>query len=82
MSQVSETKSMYGVEQNTRLAILFILFTSVMFSLLDVGVKYVGQFYPVLQIAWARYVFQMVVVPVVIGGTRPRDIIRTKRPWL
>ena len=74
--------SMAGVAQNTRLAILFILITSVMFALLDTGVKYVGQFYPVLQIAWARYVFQMVLVPVVIGSTRPRDIIRTKRPWL
>ena len=71
-----------GPEQNTRLAILLILITTVMFALLDTGVKYVGQFYPVLQIAWARYVFQMVVVPVVIGGARPRDIIRTKRPGL
>ena len=82
MSEVSKTMSMAGVAQNTRLAILFILITSVMFAFLDTGVKYVGQFYPVLQIAWARYVFQMVMVPVVIGGTRPRDIIRTKRPWL
>ena len=82
MSEVSTTMSMPGVAQNTRLAIMFILITSVMFAFLDTGVKYVGQFYPVLQIAWARYVFQMVVVPVVIGGTRPRDIIRTKRPGL
>ncbi|MFP6729094.1 MAG: DMT family transporter [Alphaproteobacteria bacterium] len=71
-----------GTEQNTRLAIFFILITSVLFAMLDTGVKYVGQFYPVLQIAWARYVFQMVVVPVVIGKTRPRDILRTKRPGL
>ena len=71
-----------GTEQNTRLAILLILITTVMFAMLDTGVKYVGQFYPVLQIAWARYVFQMVVVPMVIGRTRPRDILRTKRPGL
>ena len=82
MSEVSTTMSRPGVAQNTRLAILFILITSVMFALLDTGVKFFGQFYPVLQIAWARYVFQMVLVPVVIGRTRPRDIIRTKRPWL
>ena len=82
MSEASPTISMPGVAQNTRLAILFVLITSVMFAFLDTGVKYVGQFYPVLQIAWARYVFQMVLVPVVIGRTRPRDIIRTKRPGL
>ena len=71
-----------GPERTIRIGILFILTTSVMFALLDTGVKYVGQFYPVLQIAWARYLFQMAVVPMVIGGTRPRDILRTKRPGL
>ena len=65
-----------------RIGILFILTTSVMFALLDTGVKYVGQFYPVLQIAWARYVFQMAMVPLVIGRTRPRDILRARRPGL
>ncbi len=82
MSAVRTSISGPGVAQDTRLAILFILTTSVMFALLDVGVKYVGQIYPVLQIAWARYVFQMVVVPMVIGRARPRDIIRTRRPGL
>ncbi len=82
MTEVSPSISGPGVAQNTRLAILFILITTVMFALLDTGVKYVGQFYPVLQIAWARYVFQMVMVPVVIGRARPRDIIRTRRPGL
>ena len=82
MNQLRTSILRSGPEQNTRLAILLILITTVMFALLDTGVKYVGQFYPVLQIAWARYVFQMVVVPVVIGGTRPRDIIRTRRPGL
>lgn len=82
MNQLRRSMLGSGPEQNTRLAILLILITTVMFALLDTGVKYVGQFYPVLQIAWARYVFQMVVVPVVIGGARPRDIIRTKRPGL
>lgn len=73
---------MTGVAQNTRIAILFILTTTVMFAFLDTGVKYAVQFYPVLQIAWARYVFQMIVVPVVIGRTHPRDVLRTKRPGL
>ena len=82
MNQLRTSMLGSGPEQNTRLAILLILITTVMFALLDTGVKYVGQFYPVLQIAWARYVFQMVVVPVVIGGTRPRDILRTRRPGL
>ena len=71
-----------GSERDMRIGILFILITTVMFALLDTGVKYVGQFYPVLQIAWARYVFQMAVVPMVIGRFRPRDILRTKRPGL
>lgn len=82
MKEVSPSISGPGCAQNTRLAILLILITTVMFALLDTGVKYVGQFYPVLQIAWARYVFQMVMVPVVIGRARPRDIIRTRRPGL
>ena len=82
MSVVHTSTSGLGIAQDTRLAILFILTTSVMFALLDVGVKYVGQIYPVLQIAWARYVFQMVMVPLVIGRARPRDIIRTRRPGL
>ena len=71
-----------GSERDMRIGILFILITTVMFALLDTGVKYVGQFYPVLQIAWARYVFQMAMVPLVIGRTRPRDILRTRRPGL
>ena len=82
MNQERAAITASGPERTIRIGILFILTTSVMFALLDTGVKYVGQFYPVLQIAWARYLFQMVVVPMVIGGTRPRDILRTKRPGL
>jgi drug/metabolite transporter (DMT)-like permease len=82
MNQERAAITASGPERTIRIGILFILTTSVMFALLDTGVKYVGQFYPVLQIAWARYLFQMAVVPMVIGGTRPRDILRTKRPGL
>jgi uncharacterized membrane protein len=82
MNQDRAAITVSGPEQTIRIGILFILTTSVMFALLDTGVKYVGQFYPVLQIAWARYVFQMAMVPLVIGRIRPRDILRTRRPGL
>ena len=82
MNQDRAAITVSGPERNIRIGILFVLTTSVMFALLDTGVKYVGQFYPVLQIAWARYVFQMAMVPLVIGRTRPRDILRTRRPGL
>ena len=82
MNQDRAAITVSGPEQTIRIGILFILTTSVMFALLDTGVKYVGQFYPVLQIAWARNVFQMAMVPLVIGRIRPRDILRTRRPGL
>ena len=53
-----------------------------MFAILDTGVKYLTGLYPILQIAWARYVFQMALVPVIVGRVAPRDVFRTRRPGL
>ena len=71
-----------GWTGDPRAAILLILASTVMFAILDTGVKYLTGLYPILQIAWARYVFQMALVPVIVGRVTPRDVFRTRRPGL
>ena len=71
-----------GWTGDPRTAILLILASTVMFAILDAGVKYLTGLYPILQIAWARYVFQMALVPAIVGRVTPRDVFRTRRPGL
>ena len=55
------------------------LSSTVCFAGLDTGVKYVSAFYPVLEIAWARYLFQSALLPFILRGARLRDVVRSRR---
>ena len=66
-------------QADTRVGIAFIMSSTVCFASLDTGAKYLSAFYPVLEIAWARYLFQIVLLPFIIRGVRLRDLMRTQR---
>ena len=59
--------------------IAYTMGSTVSFACLDTLIKYLTASYPVLELAWARYVFQLVLLPFVLRGTRLRDLLRTKR---
>jgi drug/metabolite transporter (DMT)-like permease len=67
---------------DTRVGIACTMSSTVCFAGLDTGVKYLSAFYPVLEIAWARYLFQIALLPFIIRGARLRDLVRTRRPGL
>ena len=50
------------------------------FALLDTTAKYLSRTYPVPEIAWARYAFQMLLVLAVLGPRERLDLLRTRRP--
>lgn len=61
--------------------ILWMLATMALFVGLDTVAKYMSQSFPVLQIVWARYMFQILILGVVIAP-RLSAILRTERPGL
>lgn len=63
-------------------AILLIVASGVLFAGLDTGAKYLTALYPILQIAWGRYLFQLALLPFIVGRVKPRDMLRTRRPVL
>jgi drug/metabolite transporter (DMT)-like permease len=67
---------------DTRGGILLIILSGILFAGLDAGAKHLMVVYPILQIAWGRYLFQLVLVPFIVGGVRPRYMLRTRRPVL
>lgn len=62
--------------------ILLVIVSGILFAGLDTGAKYLTALYPVLQIAWGRYLFQLVLLPFILGRVRPRNMVRTRRPVL
>ncbi len=69
-------------QADTRTGIACTMSSTVCFAGLDTGVKYLSAYYPVLEIAWARYLFQIALLPFIIRGARLRDLVRTRRPRL
>jgi len=67
---------------DTRGGILLMIASTILLTGLDAGGKYLSMLYPIVQIAWGRYLFQLVLVPFIVGGVRPRDMLRTRRPLL
>ena len=67
---------------DTRGGILLILVSGILFAGLDTGAKHLTALYPVLQVAWGRYLFQLVLLPFIVGRVRPRNMLRTRRPVL
>ncbi len=61
------------------------LFTSavLMFTAMDTTAKYLAQTYPVWQVVWARYAFNLVFALAIIAPTGlPSGWLRTRRPGL
>ena len=52
------------------------------FAIMDTAAKYLGQFYPVLALVWARYMVHMLIMLVWLGPTMKLNLVRTSRPML
>lgn len=63
---------------NARRGIAWILLSILVATSMDTTSKYLSQSYPVLQIIWARYFFQVLLVFMVLGPRLPR-LARTRR---
>ncbi|MFP6744056.1 MAG: EamA family transporter [Alphaproteobacteria bacterium] len=57
----------------------FTLGSTASFACLDTGVKLLSASYPMLEIAWGRYLFQIILLPFIIRGVRLCDLLRTRR---
>ena len=52
------------------------------FAIMDMMAKYLGSFYPVLALVWARYTVHILIMLVWLGPSMRLDLVRTPRPWL
>ena len=52
------------------------------FAIMDTMAKYLGKFYPVLALVWARYTVHMIIMLIWIGPSMKFDLVRTTRPTL
>jgi len=62
--------------------ILFMLGAGLMFIFIDVGMKTLAAGYAILQVAWARYAFQVILVPLIVGRRGRARGLRSRRPGL
>jgi drug/metabolite transporter (DMT)-like permease len=62
----------------TRRGILWMLLTTLLFVSMDALAKHLSQFHPVPQVVWARYVFHVLLLALLLGG-RVRGVMRTGR---
>lgn len=51
-------------------------------AVLDVTAKYLSRTYPVPEVVWARYAFQMLLMLIVLGPRSRLNMVRTSRPGL
>jgi drug/metabolite transporter (DMT)-like permease len=56
-----------GGERTALTGILLLLGAGLLFSVMDATAKYLSQRYSVVEIAWARYVFHAVTLPLIVG---------------
>lgn len=64
------------------LGIALILFSGLVLASHDGISKSLTQFYPVLLVAWGRYVSQSVLMTALFAPRMGWSLVRTKRPWL
>jgi drug/metabolite transporter (DMT)-like permease len=62
--------------------ILLILVSTLIFSANDALVKWLTQHHPVPQLVWARFLFQLLLLVVLIRPSRPLAMFRTQQPAL
>lgn len=68
-------------DEDIRAGILWMLATTLFFVSLDATAKYLVARYPVVEVVWARFLFHMLFVLVVLS-TRLKVHAATRRPWL
>jgi drug/metabolite transporter (DMT)-like permease len=61
-----------------RRGILWMLLATLFFVSMDALAKHLSQSYPVPQVVWARYVFHVLLLALLLGG-RVRGVLRTRR---
>lgn len=64
------------------IAVAFMLAAAVLIPLLNAEVKYLGVFYPVIQLLWCRYFGHVVFMLVVFAPRKGLALFRSQRPWL
>ena len=68
--------------KNQLAGILLALGAMVLFCLMDLQAKYLGQTISVTQIVWARYFGLFVIMMVIFWPKRGMALVRSQRPWL
>ncbi|GAB6387234.1 DMT family transporter [Stutzerimonas marianensis] len=63
-------------------AMVFMLAAAVLIPLLNAEVKYLGVFYPVIQLLWCRYFGHVAFMLIVFAPRRGSALFRSQRPWL
>jgi drug/metabolite transporter (DMT)-like permease len=63
-------------------SILLIMLTVAMFAWLDSIAKYLGRFYPVPVVVWARYAFHLLFMLLIFGPRMRGQLLQTHRPGL
>lgn len=66
---------------DVRAGILWMLVTTFFFVSLDATAKFLVARYPVIEVVWARFVFHMIFVMIVLAP-RLREHASARRPWL
>lgn len=61
------SQTLISNETNTRAGIIWMLLTMLMFVSMDTCAKTLVQIYPTMQVVWARYFFQVVILLVVLA---------------
>ena len=62
--------------------IMLALVVGVIFTALDAANKHLTVGYAVVQVVWARYFFQMLLVPLIVGRVDIRTVVRSGNPLL
>ncbi len=75
---MASTFELAGKKDAPGRGILWMLATTFCFVSMDALAKYLSQSYPVLQVVWARYVFHLLILALVLGPRLPR-VVRTGR---
>jgi len=52
------------------------------FTVLDSTAKYLTNDLPVFEVVWARYLFSLLIFPVIFPIASVREAFKTKRPWV
>jgi drug/metabolite transporter (DMT)-like permease len=68
-----------SAQTHTLRGALMIMTAVAMFVVMDSIAKYLSRFYPVPAIAWARYVFHLLLVVVALGPRLGLHLVRTRR---